>query len=476
MFILKTILIRRKNASLISFFVFLPIILIYDMKMFSTGNLVFYGDAQYYWESGRNFSLLNFTGASFRGYLFSFINFIIIRTSQLIGIDEKVLFLIISAIGFSFLMGILMPKLYTLMFDKEVMLFQIIMLFILISYFWRGYYLYPLSDFLALSLLLISIYFYVKQSKTQYKTRFLLLSGFFLGCAANVRPNYHYLADVIIVILVISMLLKVFKRNLNKATLSMDLILIPVGLLFISIPQIIINLHTFHKVGVFPPDGVQGGAKDQLLTFAQLQLGIGFQKFLPGLYPDWHGINLMLAEKGRPVPTLSATTDYYYIWNNYPINSFHEYFAIVFKHPIDFICIYFRHFFNGLDLKVHSVYYLPHATNGIMFSVFNYTLIFITSVFLYNRVKLVLTRKDISIPLIAFLIPACVHIPGGIECRYFLVFYILFYFILCFCVLGERKYINLKYYVKKYTFAYLLFVLVCLTMSSANLGEISPLW
>lgn len=470
-------LLRQKNAKILSFLIIFPCILAYDIKIYLTGNLVYYGDAAYYWESGRSFSFVNYTGASFRGYFFSMINYVLIWISQILHLNEQLLFLILWALGFCFLISWLLPSMHELYFNNKPKLYQILILFGLIAYFWRGYFLYPLSDFLSLTLLLISIYLFSNGMKKQ-KIIYYIYSGLVLGCAMNVRPNYHYLFYAIILALMFFIINRLLKKRFLKSDFQLrSLFLVSISALVPAIPQAFINLHSFQNFSFFPLDAVQGGMPGQMLTFAHLQLGIGFQKFLPGLYPDWHAINLMLHEKGRAVPSLQPTADYYALWEEYPIHSFKTYASLIFKYPLDFAVIYFRHFFNALDLKVHSVYYLPKATNGILFSLLNYTVYFIAITMIYKNARLIITNWKISIPLFALLLPACIHIPGGIECRYFLAVYIVVYYIISFILpsifKSRQEFFHL---LKKYGFAYCFFLLVWFTMSSANLGEISPWW
>ena len=155
------------------------------------------------------------------------------------------------------------------------------------------------------------------------------------------------------------------------------------------------------------------------------------------------------------------------------ITSYGQYVRIVVHHPAELLASYGRHLFNGLDVRYPTPYIRNLGDTSIVLSLLQYTLLFLA----LARLLLPEARRALGgirwIGLAVLLSPCLTAIPGAVEPRFFLPIQALVYLFVCFgpntrdALLGgpaSRR--------AALALAYVGFVLICLTLSSATLAQL----
>ena len=356
---------------------FLIVFLIILLSNLHSSHLSFYYDASGYWELGKTFfgqgrfNILNYKEA-LRGYLYPLINSMFYLLAQALHLNEIFLFRSVNAVIVAFLIAVLIPKLFSLILNKEITAFQNLAFCVITTIFWRGYFLYPLSDFPALFALLAGIYIvlqnYYKRIERVQITQAIkyILAGVCIAASVNIRPSYQ-----IIIIPFFFLLFICFYKRVSRKTAAVYIICTVVGLLICFIPQIYINYFNFQVLSPFIQTSLSSYGKSLLIQ--QIEWGIFMQKYETyignGLEPamryiDFQGQGILQKE------------------NISTISSIGQYIKLLFKYPVDFICIYFRHIFNGIDINYNTPYVENAYENRIIFSMVNYTLWFFIPIFI----------------------------------------------------------------------------------------------
>jgi hypothetical protein len=464
--------VTKRNLNPVRLVIFV-LILAYNLINYVRG-IEYIGDTYWYWFAGDlfykngQFSILHYSGAPFRGYIIPLLTLGLRKVAQILGINAVLVYEILSALFFAYFISTLMPDIYELLTKKKrAKWYQIGMLFVIVSLFWRGYFIDLLSDFYAVAALLLALKYHVLAERTE-KNSYFFWAGLFSGLSVLIRSNYKYSFYLIILYIFIGIS---FKNRLvfdQLGSYGRRLIIFLIGAMIICFPQFLIN-QRHGKFGFFPYDSkvkMVNTDRIQMVSLAQLQGGIGIEKCLPGIYYDRHGIDVMHKYYGYP-PGNYTEEDFIRLWREHTMENFGEYLAMVVKYPLDFACIYFRHLFNGLDVRAHR--YGP-GKEIFYYAFVNYTILFVVLVFLYHHRKK--TGLKFLILLGILFLPSVSIIPGMIEIRYFLSFHLFNYTTLCFSVDFRTLFPLERRSVIKYLVAYLIFMLSCFTFASSNLGHI----
>jgi len=150
----------------------------------------------------------------------------------------------------SLLLGYILPELYRKLNNKKVKNYQILLLFIIFTIFWKAaYYTTILSDFLGITFLLWAILNFLNYISC-YKKRYAIFTGVFLAIASLYRQNYKLGVYLIILLYIINMGYGYLK---NKKFLKMKksfLLYFILGIVLVCLPQIKINYEKGH-IGLF---------------------------------------------------------------------------------------------------------------------------------------------------------------------------------------------------------------------------------
>ncbi|MDB5053208.1 MAG: hypothetical protein JWM44_1258 [Bacilli bacterium] len=463
-----------KNVKFIGFIVVFFLIWLYGLHI-SLTNFVY--DSAQYWELGKQFTTKGeFSWLTYneplRGYILPFFSFICITIAKFIGIEEMSFFRFASALVYSFFLTILIPSLYEKMTNQKLKPFPIFGFFILIFYFWRGFFLYPLSDFISFFLIIIAIYNLVSYF---LKRNFLhiLSAGFFIALSTSARPSYQIILLPIFILFVVHSYMKLdYKKYIPHSLIIMIL-----GMSIAYSPQLFINAKKYNVISPFIQTGI---AMKGNLFVQQLFWGIYLQRYETNIntdtYPsasvyfyDKQGISILDKEH-----MMNSKISGVNLLENYTLN---DYLKILIKYPLDMLVIYIKHIFNGMDLMYHSGYLDEVYNNRILFSLFNYTMWFISfiSIFRILRTGTFLKEKYFELSIITIVIlPTILSIPSAIETRFFLPFYILNYIVISFYMLNRRlKWGEIKSTTHKYALPYIIFILICFTFSAITFSNIS---
>lgn len=168
-----------------------------------------------------------------------------------------------------------------------------------------------------------------------------------------------------------------------------------------------------------------------------------------------------------------ASTLYRYIEGDFSVSKWIKTF---FKKPVDFIAVYFRHFFNGLDILYSTPYVKALNHRSFIFSFLNYTLWYL---FFYNfsdiifKIKQDFIKKNIKeftnniILGFILLLLTLIGIVGAVETRFLIHLYVFSYII--FTVkYGDDSWITLiKNRSLREWVMYIVFIFMCFSFSTS---------
>lgn len=426
------------------------IIIIINLK---SKDSLFYYDSSNYWTLADNFirdgkfNLLFYNAT--RGYAFPLALLLIKLIALGLRCDSVIVFKIVSALFFSCFFSKLIPSLFEKLLDKKISIIKNLSFSFLMIYFWRGYFIYPLSDFVALFCLVLIIYFNLMlNNKNLYPIFFI---GILLAIVTSVRPSYEILIMPVIIYAVFLIV------RSNKSKIIMRLSILILSLIVGFLPQLYINYNYFKVIDPF--------VVTDSLYLKQLGWGINVQKYETNIGTDYKAAGVDFNDpQGESIMKRENISS---------ISSYIEYVKLVIKYPVDFICIYSKHLFNGLDITYHTPYVGKIYENRIMFSMINYSIWFVAIAMLIKMKKKVIENKKFIINGILLILPSLLSLPGAIEIRFFLPFYLIAYSIICYTNLAKLFYKNRKLYIRKYFIAYILFIIICFLISSNTFSNIA---
>jgi hypothetical protein len=450
---------KNKNLQILLFFIFTIFILISQIFF---NDWKFYYDSLDYWNranefiKNNEFSLLNYN-EPLRGYLYPLLLFIIKEIAKIISVSDVLLFYIFYSIFISLNITFIIPNLAEKLFNITTKVHQIIIFFIIFYLFWNGYFNYPLTDVISIFFIFISLSFFLKFNiDNKVTTFYLIFSGMFLFAAAQLRPIYLIL---IIAIFILLLLLFILKKSLKGKLILTSFGLI-IGFLIVATPQIYININlyrTFNPLAETSKSKITGGSN---LYVYQLRGGIRVQK-----YETFIGTNYFDSAHAGFLDNKIQGQQLYDELRAAKNTNFYNIAKIIAFNIGDFVMIYSRHFFNGLDIWYNTPYVKNLFTpTRYILSFINYTLFFCVFVFIIKN-KSIIQNKQLSFGLLLYLTPIAFVIPTIIEVRFFLPLFILVYVMFSYLDVINFLRQNLKSLIREYWYKYLIFILVCFILS-----------
>lgn len=449
-------------------FVFLGITTILLALNLIRKDFTFYYDASGYWnyknlfENSGSFSLLNYNEA-IRGYLFPFINFLISKIASIVKITDYILYEIIFSIIYAWFLVYIIPDLVSILFKKQIKQYQIIMFNLLAIIFWRDYYFYPLSDLISFMFLILGIYFTILSSR--HKT-YTLLAGLFVFGTVVIRPSYQ----IVLIPFVIWLFIYYWKtQKFSIGQIGVRLGLLFLGGIIILSPQIAININHFNSFSPFVQ--TQKAYGDDLFSL-QLKWGIELQKYdtyvgnefqsASIIYFDHQGENILLDAGLKQKSLIEGGS----IRTEQAI-SVRKYLGLIRRYPLDFMAIYFRHLFNGLDIVYNTPYIKDIYGGTLSLRFLNYLVWFLCLFSTKHLVNNKITNK-LNLLIVAIIaLPSLASIPTAIEVRFMLSIHFMAYAYLSFFydiniikhLIQEKKILLFG------IFLFLVFFFLCLTIS-----------
>ena len=361
--------------------------------------LPFRGDAYETWEVAKALvdpSQPHRSFVEYRGFVVFALNAGIYRLSTLIGGSDLLTFRFFASLLFAALSAVVLPNVLGRLVNATPTLAQRILSAALVFVFFRGYFLYPSNDPIAFFFLLLSLN--AASGGTRPSAARAIVAGLWLGSAIFTRSNYIIAAPCIAWLVVARGDVIVFDRC-RAMTRGISLLAALVAMFAVNAgyatwrEQTAGSLHT-------DSGRVLNGQLTTGLRVQRIEWSAGDESY-PGMvvFEEKRGKEV-LGEEGRTTGWLNVR----------------EYFAMASKHPLDFIEIYARHLFNGLDLAYPTVYVTHVRQRSLLFSIFNFALIFLALVSLGRDF-----RSPRQLPtLLAIMLPALSCVPFPVEPRFFM--------------------------------------------------------
>lgn len=402
----------------IGFIVFFVLWISLFTIMMIIGNVQEYYDDAVYWSLGEAYNWHSTNLAwGFRGYLLPLI-FSLAKKAEVILGGDMYGYRILSSFVFAILHTYVFKEISKLVIGDEVEENQVRLYFaggisgILSFVFFRGLYIYALSDIYAFTFLLLAIIVESKliKSDSMYVAKRIVLSlvlGFLLYGMYNIRTIYLFVSVALFITLIICCLRKNMLKNIYSVPLSF------VGSYLGAIPMIRLNEKLLGtKSWLVPTDG---------LMLFQLQTGITTNRYATFVgdsseftaagmfYYDSIGQHILEMEQIETVSSISQLV------------------KLFFKYPLDFIGMYTRHFLNIL-YPIYPNQYIKSIRSdksALLFLFFAILVLFVA--FLVNFYKP--NKKNIAW-LSCILFPCLCILPGAVEIRFFVgLYYIMFMFV-----------------------------------------------
>lgn len=420
----------------------------------------FVHDSLHYWnfadsflEDG-DFSITNYSNG-LRGYLYPFMLLLIKSLGSGLGIGSRVFFFICSALYFSLFAIYLIPWAFQTIFRWRIHLWGRAVIALLLFIFWRGHFLYPLTDFPAFTAMLIGIAFLAHSLINKTAPALAFFIGFFISAALNIRPAYQ----LSLIVLIPFFFLLLYKLRIFKA-LQWTVYLL-VGASLVLVPQLRINQTHFQ---VSSPWVLAHFVDEENLFVKQLFWGLSTQKYETNIGENYPSAAVVYED-----PLFDAL----------PVNLVRDktvtgYSKIITRYPQDVAISYFRHFFNGIDIFFPTPYVKNIFVNHTLFSAVNYLIWFLAVLALFRTELARVDRVQLA-GVLALLAPVILAIPLTVEVRFFLPVFILAYGTVAFAIdypaLAASVLAN-KWTVLRAAVLLILWLLVCFTLSAATVEHL----
>lgn len=465
--------IRADRISSMTYKISLFFLSVFLITLYGKLNNVgeFFWDAGRYWylstffkDFNGDFSLLLYT-EELRGYLFPLTLFAL---RELLGKYLETYSLLIplfNAVIMTTISLILLPEIVKDLFGIKLNWIRRTLLLGIFFFIWRDYVFYPLSDIPAFFLVLVYTVFLIKVLKARKITPELFCMVFTIGLAMSavyfVRPVYLINVPIVIGSFGIFLLRRIIKDKKEIILAFLLGMCLLAGAILPTIPQYYINSHNFNKKTFMVSSGLYS---DQLVW------GLRMQKYETNINTDIYADKQAIFEDPQFQMIYAKNYDLYtekFNQNNVKYILMH----MIRYYPLDVITIYFRHFFNGLDVRYPTVYLFNVFQISLPIMLLNYTLIFLF-LFMKKPVNFLKVNLNKIVIITLFVFPVLLALPGAVEPRFFLPVHLLIYSgvvaLLPWRRLTKKEII---YYIKsvqtyKWLVAYGIFLISCLTLSA----------
>lgn len=442
----KNIIVATFSTALVLLFLFIS-----DNRIYPFDSRTYFTLSESFVQEG-SFSLLNYP-ASIRGVTFPLVLFVFNRISDFIWNDP--LFgwrLLISLLSGIFVLA------FPVIFKGIGKVYSLPIPLIALLFVWFGLFLAPLADlisafFLVFSLALIRIgYDKIKHQKKVYLAFLMyVLSGLFLYSAYNTRTIY--MAAIVGVLLLLISIKANGKNGWNHMILIFAAICI--GVFLGGLPQAISNQHTINSFSLAVPTHFHS---DRGLNLFQLREGLRMNLYEtsmvegePAAFIYWNRLGLhIINEHGSP-------------------QSIGEYLSFALRYPLEFLGTYMRHLIVLLNPISGGGYIGSRNNMRFIYTVINYSILFITfgflkRKFLDNSFKNTMQQvKTISqegkmalISIVAILLPFAAILPGAVEERFAIPFWLVIYGLICYCINLKQEFVLYKKRPVSYLILYLM--------------------
>ena len=436
---------------------------VYAVDLGTSGINRFYADSQNYWDLSQtfdphgHFSLFAYHD-TLRGYSVPLLYHVEFVVSSWVGLGASVK--AFGALLAATLGVVVAPRLARRLFPAaSIGLISVLALNTLIFVFWRDHFAFPLSDFPALLAGSLGVLGLLRGRAIGY-----VGAGLAFGLASNMRPEY---LPALLIAFVVAAALP--PRPASPAARVGTVALVIAGAAIALLPQLLINHHQRGDWNPLAPGG-------RTIALVQLTDGLILQKYETYVGP---AANYPESQVYYFDPSTIHVLEQEHIsaslrpGHTERLKSYGQYAGIVARHPVEIAASYLRHIFNGIDVRYPTPYVKNLDDSPVVLSLLEYTLLFVA----LARLFLPEARRGLGrarwAGVVLLLCPCLSAIPGAVEARFFLPLQLLVYMLVCFGPV-TRSSLTGGTISRRVTLAvaYVMFVLVCLTLSSSTLANI----
>lgn len=287
--------------------------------------------------------------------------------------------------------------------------------------FFRGLFIYTLSDFYAFSFSLLSIILVHALVENEQKWYVKVSEALFLGICLygtyNIRTIYLFLLIACLGILIFWQL---YEKKWVQLILTLPACF--AGILICSIPQMILN----HKL---LGERFSWKVPTENLMLFQLHCGISTGRYATYIgEPSQYSVGGMffVDNIGQTILERVQMTEF---------TSYDQVVKLAFRYPLDFAGIYMRHLLNMLYPIYPNQYIEDITKDKSIFLLLFYTILFISLCSFFSSLKI---KKNRIIWLFLILLPCIFILPGAVEIRFFIALHFVIYM---YGVLGIKQFI-----------------------------------
>ena len=307
---------------------------------------IFYFDSYRYWHLAGafikhgHFSLLNFDSV-LRGYALPLLYGGLHGIAKVLAWSQSALAKLFNVVLFALIGAVLAPRFAELAWPTQRWgILRRLALTTLLIFFWSGYLNFPLSDFPALAMALLTLVAIARPAAPGW----MLLAGLAGGLAIDFRAAYLPLVPILVVFVAWTWLAQRNAQHASIAHRGLCLGLLILGFAAVSLPQSL-AAHRHYGTWSFVPGAALSVAEEYLTPGVAHQLYatyVGPGELRPGMfYDDEAGLRLLREQKdGR-------------------IDSSGQYVGLLVSHPITMGGLFSWHLVNGLDQR-YSTPYVEH--------------------------------------------------------------------------------------------------------------------
>lgn len=412
--------LKAKRYALVFAMLFLASMIIHLV----INNSECYYDASSYWEVGKvcGWDVRNIEWG-FRGYLLPYIFSMCFKFGNMFGkefLGYQLFSSFMFAFTFTFIFSVIVKIFEIEMDDKKIAYMGAICGGIFFLFF-RGLFIYTLSDFYAFSFSMLSVvlmYFIIEYKQKYYvKAVEAFVLGICLYGTYNIRTIYLFSAIACVCTLIVWQLLQ---KKWIQLTVTIPECLI--GMLVSAMPQIILNHKLFGEYSwKVPTEG---------LMLFQLYTGIG-----TGRYATFVGDSVQYGAAGMYfVDNIGQA-----ILQKEQIAEFTSYgqlIKLIIHYPLDFLGIYARHLLNMLYPIYPNQYIQDITRDKTLLLVLFYTILFVSVFYIVNCIKM---KSSKWVWLFLIMLPCVCILPGAVEIRFFIALHLMIY--IC-AVFGIKPFIH----------------------------------
>jgi len=327
-----------------------------------------------------------------------------------------------------------MPKIFFKTLNLSFTPTKILLLVLMQIIFWGGYFVQPLGDIFAAYMLLLAILLLFADMKYS-----LIIAGFFIAVAINIRPSYQLCFYAFVIYLVVDFL---------KSKKAKKIIRFGIGASIVLLPQFALNVVSMKVITpfVYVNSKPYNGASSVLLY--HLSDGLKFVKY-----------ETSIDEKRTNPQMFYGVSEYFKIIEaEKKFKSVGEWLTVVQQNFVAVTTIYSLHLFNALNQTHNQLYITNSFENGYILSLLNWLVISIAVIVLIINFEKIKSQKAFLFSAICLFLIIAPVAPTIVETRFLLPIHFLFYF--AFVFFSYKQFVQKSFKFKILSVAFVTSILI----------------